>query len=744
MCFVLVILLVCPLFMPLLAESNILTVENTVIISNETDKTFCRDFSKFLSRLSLEWIIVGEEIPEKVKDKTIIILGGPDAESVGDAVAKMMSEEEMDYLRTDGNYLIREKVNPWSDNSIYICAGSDRLYTKRAAEEGIASLIMDAEDPEAWVNFFPATSSGETQQNMTRYQFIPQDEELPRNELAADFDLEPPQLISSEEAIEDIEYLFNLLSHGYSGYGYFRTKGNFDHAKKDIVEKVKTRPVWSPSELSEVIRNHLDFIRDGHVRIGDYYYSTHKDFWYNTSLEIWKTEGDSFFTDGTALWKILTVNRNSPTLYTYPSLDDEGEPVYILGVLSQSPPQPLIVYATNGPEEKSFEVHLYRSDSDFESEDIFSDTVIDGIPVISVRSFTHHDFTELEKFLKTAEKYRGEPVVILDIRGNGGGSFDWGETWVQNFTGKSPPFYFVSYVFFSRTSMMGQYNLFRGLSDKYPDTDPYRSAAEYFEKMVDSFKEASRKPYWAKNLMQSDIKVIPNATVIVVIIDDEVASAGETFIGNLLQVENVILVGENSQGTATFWNKGIFQLPHSLIPVCLSTTLNFTFDSKTIEEEGFFPDLWIPAEYSLDYVLRALEKQTITGAPSAHIFLKRGLEKKEQGELREALQDFTVAYSWFKRAGYESAHSLYKSDTETITFLDLEKEIVFLCLHFVREGDNAFKTGCYEDALENFAVVNEYWKTFYTISAFFVYSKEYKSYADIGEIYTPWIVEENI
>jgi len=47
-----------------------ITVDNTVVISNETDESFCRDFSPFLNKISLEWVILKEKaLPDSIDKK---------------------------------------------------------------------------------------------------------------------------------------------------------------------------------------------------------------------------------------------------------------------------------------------------------------------------------------------------------------------------------------------------------------------------------------------------------------------------------------------------------------------------------------------------------------------------------------------------------------------------------------------------------------------------------------------------
>ena len=76
-----VVLLVSLLYVPASTEVNDITPENTVILSNQTDESFCKDFSVLLRRLTPEWIVLeSPSIPEAVKDRNLIIIGELDAE----------------------------------------------------------------------------------------------------------------------------------------------------------------------------------------------------------------------------------------------------------------------------------------------------------------------------------------------------------------------------------------------------------------------------------------------------------------------------------------------------------------------------------------------------------------------------------------------------------------------------------------------------------------------------------------
>jgi hypothetical protein len=120
-------------------------------------------------------------------------------------------------------------------------------------------------------------------------------------------------------------------------------------------------------------------------------------------------------------------------------------------------------------------------------------------------------------------------------------------------------------------------------------------------------------PHWT-GLFFEDSETIPSDTTLIVVMNGSVASSGEGFINYIQQVENVVLVGENTRGALVFGQTTLHKLPHSALSVTLPISLNIPLDLELREERGFFPDLWVPAEDALNYVVAAVRKGTITTA----------------------------------------------------------------------------------------------------------------------------------
>ena len=600
------------------AQTVEFTPENAVILSNETDASFCRDFSVLLKNLRVEWVILDTaEVPESVRDKNLIIVGRPDSEYTGKLITELITQEEADYIRQDSHYSILEKDSPWNDSRvIYISAGSDLPLTKKAAEEVITSILENAQARTEW--YFPAlsVSRDEARAYIAQLQYVPDDDELPKEALRMDLDAKLAKSITSAQAAEDVERLFYLLSHGWSGYGYFRTKGDFDAAKESILGKLEGKSKWSPADLSRLIHEHLGFIHDCHLNVGGYQYCSHLDFWYDTSLELWKARGAYYFVSDNVEYRVTSVNGKRPDEYLFPSLNARGDPIYRLGVLSYSGPDPLVLVAHDGQAQKQFEIELTRSDFTLyrDAKEKFGEERVGGIPVLRARSFSDYYTDELNQFLQTAGRYKGEPYLIIDVRGNSGGNDGWPKKWITRFAGRSPSSKHIWTELISKTSMMGRVNACEETLAAIPGKVGHWLPGELnrYNAQVDAFERQSQQPYWTP-LSFPNTRRIPNETTIIVVADRGVGSAAEGLLSYVYrQVDNVIVVGENSRGAATFGQVSKHLLPHSKVAVFLPIKLGIMADLKWIEERGYLPDLWIPAGDALNYAVAAARKGTIT------------------------------------------------------------------------------------------------------------------------------------
>ena len=614
-------------------SSGELTPDNTVILANQIDAQFSQDFSMLLKYLRLEWIIVDSAtVPDAVKDKNLILLGRLDAAYTGEIMRGMMTTEDIEMIRaTTDQPVVIEKDSPWmAGRSVYICTGADLLLTRNAAEEAVNAIITNAPPASAWIQTtFDAALNEDVRQYVEQLRFTWDDAELALAELTMDVGAKPRWRISAQQAAEDVERLFYLFSHSYAGYAFFNQHGEFVQAKARILEELSSRSRWSSKDFSRLLYEQLSFITDCHLTIGDYQYAEHADFWYDTSLALTlEMEGYQFTADNTR-YTVVSINGQSPEEFLFPSLDPQGAPMYRLGTLSKAKPATLLLVAVGDAEERHFEIALQRSDFAYYSNDLFREDTIGGIPVIRMRSFSDHHADALNQFVQTASAHKGEPVIIVDIRGNGGGNEAWPIRWIQGLTGQRAESVFIFSELASKTTMAGRANVFAHLYDVYPKTDSYREEAERFTSIAETYESGMHQPSW-KGPYYPQMPLIANDTTLIIVMNDKVASAGEGLIMRASQAENVVLVGENSMGCLTFGNGGAHQLPHSRLMVGLPINFGLYLDMKFREEKGLAPDLWVPAADAVNYAVAAVRSGTITThQPLSPTMLKQAFVPKD-------------------------------------------------------------------------------------------------------------------
>ncbi|MEA2080421.1 MAG: hypothetical protein U9P00_11300, partial [Pseudomonadota bacterium] len=299
-----------------LTEPGNLLPNNTIIIANEMDARFSQDFSLLLRQLRLEWVILdGTVLPESVWDKNLILMGHPDAAYTGEIIRGILTAEEIDMLRAAADlHVVIQKESPWAEGrTVYVCSGADMLLTRNAAEETARAIIAAAPPASDWIQTtFNADLDEGVHDYVDQLLFEWDDAELPLADLTMDVNARPRGSISASQAVEDVERLFYLFSHGYSGYAFFNQNGEFEQARERILQELLTKSSWSSNDFSSLLHDHLSFIVDCHMKIGDFQYASHQDFWYDTQLELMlESGGYQFAADGTA-YTVVSINGADP------------------------------------------------------------------------------------------------------------------------------------------------------------------------------------------------------------------------------------------------------------------------------------------------------------------------------------------------------------------------------------------------------------------------------------------------
>ncbi|MFQ6135632.1 MAG: hypothetical protein ACE5PM_00425 [Candidatus Hydrothermarchaeales archaeon] len=138
------------------APSAVTALQNKpriAVLANSIDHDLAPDFFEFLKNKGMETIhVTAADFEQYKNEKFIVILGGPDAyEGVGEIVQQLLSLEEQEYLRVEGNRMMYVKIDPWgllSGQRVSIIAGSDRDQTKQAHVDNREKVYLNVKASE--------------------------------------------------------------------------------------------------------------------------------------------------------------------------------------------------------------------------------------------------------------------------------------------------------------------------------------------------------------------------------------------------------------------------------------------------------------------------------------------------------------------------------------------------------------------------------------------------------------------
>ena len=101
----------------------------------------------------------------------------------------------------------------------------------------------------------------------------------------------------------------------------------------------------------------------------------------------------------------------------------------------------------------------------------------------------------------------------------------------------------------------------------------------------------------------------PNDRLIIVLTGKKSASSAELFVDTMHNLENVLIIGENTSGTILSSSERK-QLPNSKIIATMGRTTIHLFPGEDYFEElrGFYPDIWVPAAEAEEFAVKLIEQ----------------------------------------------------------------------------------------------------------------------------------------
>ena len=245
------------------------------------------------------------------------------------------------------------------------------------------------------------------------------------------------KIIGKEEAISDVEFMFKVLKHAYGCYNYFGGDEAFDNAKNNIVEEIKNDKgtVLSSERLSEIIIKNLNFIQDGHFTINNKHINDRIYYFSNEDMEFYKSEKGYYkVQDGKKYYLMKVDDSFNVEDYLKLSVNKEGDLCYYLGYLKDINKQSFSTSVTFKDNNNEIIETVVLKKGTFQvkpDETNYEYTMENEIPIIKVRRMYAKDENDdsLENFIQSGKMVKGKEVIVIDLRGNGGGSDYFGMSW---------------------------------------------------------------------------------------------------------------------------------------------------------------------------------------------------------------------------------------------------------------------------------------------------------------------------
>ena len=390
--------------------------------------------------------------------------------------------------------------------------------------------------------------------------------------------------LSYAQASADIDLFFRAFESAYGGYYYFG-KAAFDEAKSEMMNWLAGRSVISRTEFESALADAMDFLQDAHVSIGgvDRGLDLEHEYFYCENQNYNSDQNGFYKTVNGEKWYFTSFSDSRVSMER--TLTAEGEVVYSPVLFCPEPDvkDSTVSLKSAAGSTKTESLSWVRNESYWGG--YFNDVDYklvkeDGIAYISLRSCSNYYGKVLQEYSASGSQVRDASLIIFDLRGNGGGSELYSMDWIMNFIGYGPSLPLAGSTRYSTLRTATGF-------------DDGRIAAGTFE----SYSQRGR---W-----------IANNIPIVVLVDEYVASAGESTLNYLRSMDNVIVVGSNTTGAQLCGNVMDLSLPNSGTHFRFGSGLGFQYNTENKDFRGYEPDIWCNPKDSLDAVMKMVERYRI-------------------------------------------------------------------------------------------------------------------------------------
>lgn len=370
-----------------------------------------------------------------------------------------------------------------------------------------------------------------------------------------------PEFVSRGEALEDVAYVRFVLCQAYSGYSYY-PKSLFDRAFTNLERELqKGEAQVRVRNLMDWMGRQLSFLTDGHLSLTIPEYGVgfyQKCQTYVTDLNLEERDGAYF---DTATGRQVTLGQG---LRLFPSWGGH----FLAGQRSKTALTE--VGLTIGGRKERLPVHKIQSLPS--GDEVLIRAEYDGtIAHVVSSSFVGDDPEALAKCCEIGRKCREYPHVIWDLSNNLGGNSEFARQFLLGLSGVRPSMGRV----LSLNSTLVHAKEWGEIQEQ-----PY------------GFAQEPQEPEEGACLFHGTLHVIVN---------DRVASSGESAVFMALSLPRVALYGCNTLGIGRFGDLCVYTLPNSHITLWCPQK---AFEQAPEEGMGYEPGVWIDSQEVAEAVKR--------------------------------------------------------------------------------------------------------------------------------------------
>jgi hypothetical protein len=406
--------------------------------------------------------------------------------------------------------------------------------------------------------------------------------------------------LSREEAIFDAERYFSMLRHTYGGYTYFGGDEVFLPIFDDIIDALSKQEEWPTMKLVDEIHSRLSkVIFDNHLVIDMKAYAVEYDFY---AWEIpFDKNGDRFLKRESGLYVAEIEGHDLDEVFRL-AVNEEGEffyiPVFMEPKHLSSDLCITVIYDNGDKEIVSLKKPNRRGWP-------LQDSMLrykDGIPIVVLRKmynpFVRGEITgtssianmeDAMRFLSFAEELKDENAIIIDIRSNQGGTGYLSNIWLYLLTGEIVPNNFLG-VHYDINKLVDLTEALMQQEEDIINNPYYDLAAEAFDQM-----EPFGEDHFISNTPD---RIISNDKLIILLIDRYVYSAGEVFTDLINNMENTLVIGQNTSGTLITGGFITYYLPNSNVAYSITHSFHIFDEAYFREGVGIAPDVWVIGDAS--------------------------------------------------------------------------------------------------------------------------------------------------